>query len=399
MSFHRSLILILPLSLLPSGMYWITHMHLSAPVDGWFPGIFVDFRNVWIGGKLWLAEDFVTLTDKTSYNLFRQQYFPLDVGFIWSYPLHFLAFLVPLATLPFITAAFAWLSISYGVLFYALHRMGYWRLNALSLIFLSSGNFHNVFNGQNGALFSPLLWGAMLLARSRPISAGICLGFLSMKPQLLLFSGIFLLLTRSFAAIGVGVGVAAVLVAGTVLMIGIEPWRLLIFKNGPDQTAAMFQFTLQPYVTTWYAAVHNFTEERWPARLLQAVVTAAAVVLCVLVSISRRDRREKVDAVLVLTAFGLPYLLVYDLMLLSPVLLRVLLEGSTYRPGHRIAAIFVGFGGIASILLMITNLFPLIQVAMLFFTIFQMKHFFALPRSAYAEDETADRVAKIGHPA
>jgi hypothetical protein len=380
------------LSLLPTYLFWLVHRNGLIPIDGWFPGIFTDYRNLWIGGLLWRADDFVTLTSPADFNLFRASYFTFDSGHVWSYPLHFLLLTFPFSYLPFIASALLWLTLGYCLYLFSLARLGFNGAAVIALTVLSSGFVVNTYHGQYAAYFAPILWASLGTVSSSPILAGLFFGILSTKPQLLVFPGLLLLFSRKFTTIAASLACAGALVGITTLLIGIEPWKMLLFKMGPQQTSSMFNtWALQPYSLTWYSAVWRLTESQALGYAVQAVVTAAALAATIVVARSRRSWRERIDVVLILMAVGLPYLLIHELLLILPVLLKVALSSGPYTRAHRVTALAIILTGLIGILLLIVQLFPLNQVLLLIFAVQQLRHFFALPVERSQESAAEER--------
>ncbi len=370
------------LSLLATVYFCWQFSHIIYPVDGWFPGVLPDFKNVWLAGHLWRADDFVTLTDPVEYNLHRAMRFTFDAGHVWSFPLHFILMTLPFSYLPFLWSALVWTIL--GAVAYALlmTRLGQTGWAAILLTLTSSGVFLVLFFGQSAFFFAALLWGGLLAVPASPVLAGVMFGLLSVKPQIMLFPGILLLTGRAFRPIGIAFLVAAVLVGVTTLIIGIEPWQMLFSKTAPYQTEVMFERrSLQPYAITWYSAIWRLTQDHTTtvAVAVQSVVTATAVAACIAVGLSRRAWRERVDACMALALAGLPYVLSYDLLLILPLAIKVFLDRETYGRAHRVTALLVIGCGPIGILIMLLDLFPYSQTLLLLFAAFQVRHLFRQP--------------------
>jgi len=370
---------VLLLTLLSAAFFFLHFQSYSRPIDGWFPGIFNDYKNVWLAGRLWEARDFAVLTDPEAFNAYRAERFPGDTAHIWSYPLHFILLTWPFSRLPFLTSAFVWTGL--GLLAYLVlaRRLRQTNPFALLLLLTSSGAFLTVVFGQASFFFAFLLWTGLLIAPVFPIMAGLLLGILSVKPQLLLFAGLLLLLTGRFRVIAVAAGTGLALVLATLPLIGTEPWTLLFTVTAPAQTEHMFRFAQQSYSLSWFGGIERVTGSRTLAAILQVVATLGAALVLVAAARSRKDWREKVDATILLTFVGLPYLLSYDLLLLLPLTVKIVTDRAGFSVPHRLTALLVAGAGPLGVILSALQFFPWSQTLLLLLAVLHLRRFFRLP--------------------
>ena len=179
-----TLIVVLGLSGLSSAVYFMVQRERLFPVEGWFFGGFADFKSFWLGARLLADGQFGTLFDQAAFNFERQTVFPFDHGHVWSYPLHVILFARPLSLLPYPLAATIWMAAGAAVLVMLVRRVGAgWPLG-LVIVLLSGSTFFWFYLGQLTPFTAALLAGAAYAAPTRPVLAGLCLGALSVKPQL-----------------------------------------------------------------------------------------------------------------------------------------------------------------------------------------------------------------------
>src|SRR5262249_38371160 len=96
--------------------------------------------------------------------------------------------------------------------------------------------------GQNGFLTAALLIGGVLCIDRRPVLAGILFGLLTFKPHLGLVLPFVLLALRAWRVIGVAVLTTCVLVAVSVVLFGLEPWRQYFAITGAYQALLLERF-------------------------------------------------------------------------------------------------------------------------------------------------------------
>lgn len=317
----------LGLSAVSSWIWLATHQDMIFPVDGWFFGAFADFKSFWLAGRLMAEHRLDVLFDPVAFNAERQRYFPFDRAHIWSYPLHVLLVARPLSWLGYPAAATLWMLAGGLALLAVIRRQGRdWPAAAL-VVALSGATFFWFYLGQLSPFSALLLVTAALAAPRRPLLAGFCLGILSIKPQLAAPLALLLLLHGCWRPLAVAALVTLAMVAATALLIGLEPWIGLIRDAAPVQREVMFQWRpVQPLISTPYAAAFALRQPQVLAWGLQACLSLSALAGLVFVARSRLDWQEKVRFTIVATVAGLPYVLVYDHLLLFPVLLPLLLD-------------------------------------------------------------------------
>jgi hypothetical protein len=143
-----------------------------------------DFVNVIAAGRLTLRGDPAAAYDWPAHK-------QAEVGAVghdfenyygWHYPPTFLFVAAALAVLPYLAAAFVWLVATLCAYAAAIAGILGWRTGAL-VAFGFPAALWNVTAGQNGFLTAALIGGTLGLLERQPALAGICLGFLTYKPQ------------------------------------------------------------------------------------------------------------------------------------------------------------------------------------------------------------------------
>ena len=312
-------------------------------------GIPTDFVNVWAAGKLVLEGHPALAYDWDIQKQVELALLKQDFGgyFAWHYPPPFLFVASLLAQFPYAVAFIGWIAVSilpYLAVMRAIVGRNFGFLLALAVPVV----FSNIFVGQNGFLTAALIGATLYLLPVRPILAGICLGFLSYKPQYGLLFPVALIAAsqwRAFFAAGVTV-VALVFVSW--LAFGTESWQAF-FHWMPMFSQAFLTEGKAPWwkLQSIFALVRYFGGTEQLAWGFQWVLTASVAVVLALLWRSRVPYTLKAAALAVGTLLTTPYLFMYDVMVLAiPVafLVRIGLKNGFRRyelPALGVAALLI----------------------------------------------------------
>ena len=231
----------------------------------------------------------------------------------FPYPPSALLFVAPLVWIPKWLGFVLWSLLSAFALWRVLrHRMEFW---PVVLVMLSPPVTNGLGTGQTSMLLAAAtLWG---LQTDRRILAGALFGIAAMiKPQLLLFLPLLLLLRRDWHAIVASFLVAASVLAVTTGVYGADIWR------------------------DWLGALPRFRETLYDLKIDGAVITlpgfadrmGLSMVPFILIGLAfgaflvwrsaNKDFIEAGAAVAIASFFVAPYALGYDLILAAPYLVR-----------------------------------------------------------------------------
>lgn len=188
-----------------------------------------DFINYYSASDLWQSGQINTLFDVHEYQAYLSELYGQAMPRNWSYPPSFILFLLPLSALPYVSAYVVW-AVGGLVVFIgttlkstANQMSSHWHSYAL-MVALAPASLINAFFGQNGFITGVLLYAGVRLASTRPIVSGICIGLLTIKPQLGLLIPIMLILTRNWTAILSATLTAIILCSVSVLVFGWQSW-------------------------------------------------------------------------------------------------------------------------------------------------------------------------------
>ena len=305
-----------------------------------------DFVNYWAGGRLALQGRLDVLYDFARYNALLHEWFSSQLRLMnFSYPPHGLFPLVVFGVLPYLAGLLLW-SLAGAAVFIgvALGRRPH-RGDApiLAALILSPIVGVNIVFGQFGLLLSALFVGALRVLPTRPVLAGALIGALTIKPQLGLLLPLMLILLPSWRALAAAALSALALVALSILVFGVEPWRVYIADTMPFQwhfvevMDGFYRFQMvTPYTAFWF-----FGLPVKAALALQGVVSLMiAGATCAVV---RSDAGYPLKAAVV--AFGsvlmVPYVLAYDLAIPLAALVWYLSERTAQLTRTEIALVAV----------------------------------------------------------
>lgn len=273
-----------------------------------------DFVCFWTASRLALAGHAAEVFDQTRFWAFQRELFHEGDGGFWPflYPPTYLVLITPLALLPYTPSIVAWLMLTglfcWSILDRLLPKFG-WLLLAYPATLLNAGH------GQNALLTTGLLGAGITTMGSSPIVAGLCFGMLTLKPQLGLLIPVLLIATGRWQTVAVAGATAAVLVALSWIVFGVEVWQA--FVSALPLTSQLFVGDTVGHarMVSPFAALALLGVPTRAAMLVQLVVT---VVLAILV-VRSRDRGLAMQGAVLVTATVLasPYLLDYDLLMLA----------------------------------------------------------------------------------
>lgn len=282
-------------------------------------GIPADFISFWAAGRLALDG-------------FPAQAFDWDIlkrieiaklgqdfagNYPWHYPPPFLFVASVLALLPYSVAYFGWVFASlvpYVAVMRAIvgHNFGVLLALAVPMVFM------NALVGQNGFLTAALIGGTLYLIPIRPVLAGICLGLLTYKPQFGLLFPIALIAAGHWRVFVSASVTAIAMFVVSWLAFGTESW-LAFFHWLPKSS----QEILTDGKATWwklqsiYSMVRYFGGAEQLAWAFQFVLTASVAVVLALMWRSRLPYSLKAGALAAGTLLAMPYLAIYDMVVLA----------------------------------------------------------------------------------
>lgn len=275
-----------------------------------------DYVNLWAGGKLIAARDFVTLYTPATFSDFLDTLFGPVGPHVYSYPPTAFPIADLFARLPYALSAILWLGAT-GAIFIVAARpwwpaAGGW----IGLVVLTPAALVNLWTGHYAFVLGGLFLIAWRLIDTRPVLAGVAIGLLAIKPQFAILIPFVLLLRGEWRAIGAASLTVMVMVGATALIYGVESW--IEFKTRAagnqvsviDAQGAFFGKMSASAATAVLDAGGSWT-------LALGAQGALAVFGLALVTLAVRMRVATADLALLtatVTFLVLPYSITYDLV-------------------------------------------------------------------------------------
>jgi Glycosyltransferase family 87 len=296
-----------------------------------------DFVNVWSAGKLALGGHPAQAWDwdiekQVQLAMFGENYVGISA---WPYPPPFLFVAALLAQFPYAIALIGW-ALASLVPFLAVMRAIVGRPFGVLLAAAFPAVLANTLVGQNGFLTASLIGGTLYLLPKRPMLAGICLGLLSYKPQYgLLFPLVLIAASQWTAFVTAGVTAAAI-AALSWLAFGTESWHAF-FHWMPMFSQAIFAEGSAAWfgkIQSLFGLVRLLGGSEPLAWAFQWIMSGAVAISLVLMWRSQMRYALKAAALATGTLLLMPYLFIYDLMVLAiptALLLRIGLDDGFER--------------------------------------------------------------------
>lgn len=294
--------------------YWLSYDGFVGPTGQPFGH---DFYCFWTASRLLLSGQLSTILDQTAFQAALDTYLPGQVAqYPWNYPPTYLILVSPLALLPLPISYFVFMGGTFAAMVWALQRL-YPRPEILWLLVMSGVPAMNMAYGQNGFLTATLMaLGMRAILDQRVILAGVCIGLLTFKPHLGVLIPFALLAARQYR-------IFASISICTLVFVGLS----LLFY-GPQSWISFYQATTSMsdlvadgglrwwHLPTVYGMLRGIGLDSALSIALQAIVSLLMVGL--IWRVWRGGVTPIAIAILMpATILASPYLLVYDLMVMS----------------------------------------------------------------------------------
>lgn len=314
---------------------WVVHHGPVASRPGSDYSVFWSASYVMLHGDPSQAYDFPTFS-RMSARMFP--HFHREGFLAWLYPPTYLMMVAPLSLLPF--ALGYPLFVALGV---ALLGAAVWRVSGLAAIpgagprmkrvgafalVASPCVFVTAMFGQNAFLTAACAALAVCWADRRPAWAGLCIGLLSVKPQMALLFPFVLVAARAWRTFAWAAFATTGFAALSVLVCGVESLRLFVASTGLARA-----LILEHGIVFWFASPTPFAAFRLAglpvaaAYAAQACVAAIAIAAACVVWARSRDPRLRAAVLMVATLASNPYVWHYELAWLGVALACMLAIG------------------------------------------------------------------------
>jgi alpha-1,2-mannosyltransferase len=282
-----------------------------------------DFSNFWTAGHLAIEGRLDLLVDMAAYNdwllahVFHHD--PKD-WLVFAYPPHSLLFLTPLAALPYGVAVTLW-TLGNLVLMACAVRLVSSERGLPWIACLSPAAFMMVAFGHFGGALAYLMTYVLMRAERRPVIAACCLALASVKPQLAVSLGLFLIFVGHWRVVLRALPVTAVLIGLSVLAFGLKPWLNFIEWTVPLHARMIANVSVNAFwMMSVYTAACIAGLPRWAAWVLQGGFSVAVMAGAVFLYLHKGRTPRTVALGLFAVVMALPYSAIYDLAIVTPAL-------------------------------------------------------------------------------
>ncbi len=274
-----------------------------------------DFSNYWLAGQLiqegrehFLFGDIDTYMTELNSHMGQQQQTRY-----WSYPPHYLFFIIPLGYLSYFAAMTAFLASGFAI--FTLSARAYLGgLDAKKLALLIPFSVCILFSTQNGFITGALFLLALHWRDHRPVLAGIMLGLLTIKPQLGLLLPVLFLLEKRYLAIFSASVTCALAIFVSILVFGWDNWLGYIQYNLPYMKIVMWEWqgSFLKLMPSWFASMRVWGAESATALAAHMLFALAALSVTALYRKNLSTIAQRSIVVTLLTFLVMPYFYVYD---------------------------------------------------------------------------------------
>lgn len=303
-----------------------------------------DFVNYWTSSVLAQNGQVQEIYDPFRFHQIQEDLFGREFDDrIWPYPPHALLLVYPLGVLPYLGAYYVW--ILSGLALYLFAATGKVRPSLYaSALLLAPATIVNVLAGQVGFFTAALFLGGITLVDRRPFLAGVLFGCLTIKPHIGLLIPLALVagkLWRPFLSASV---TTLILVGLSAVLFGLESWAAYFEVVTRAQKWLLEEGTgyYTYMIPSAFMAARHLGFGPSVGYLLQIPFCLFAAWLVYKGFRHGGDRQLQLQLIIVATVIFNPYILTYDLTLLSVAVMlatvRALKTGFLSGEAHTLAA-------------------------------------------------------------
>jgi len=300
-----------------------------------------DFLNFWMYGRTALSPDPSRFYDLQTYNSELAALLGADYPWQnWSYPPSIMLLAVPFGALGYMQALLCWTVVGI-VIFVATARRQVGETRLLIPLVFSPAAVLCLISGQSSFVTAAMVIAIFAWLDRRPIGAGVLLGLLTLKPQLGLLFPVMLIASGRWRVFAAAAITAAAIIAVTTAAFGPQVWIDYAFKGIPTQNLVLVdpQMLGAPFMPTIFMNLRTAGASYAVAMAAQVCFLLLAVAAVFWAYRYRRNADPQLLAALFLacTIAGLPYLLSYDTLAMTFLVVMLLAAGKLDPIGQRLA--------------------------------------------------------------
>jgi alpha-1,2-mannosyltransferase len=186
----------------------------------------------------------------------------------------------------------------------------------------------NLVNGQNGLAFAALLATALAVLKTRPVMAGVLIGFMSTKPHLGMLIPIALLAGREWRAFLSASATVIALALASLAVFGVAPWREFLATGEIYRTELLTAGNpILAKIVTAFAAAQRLGVGSAVAYGIEGCILTGTALFVWKVWRGAASMRVKQESLIFSALLATPYLFDYDLALLGPAIATAAVGG------------------------------------------------------------------------
>lgn len=288
-----------------------------------------DFVNVFTSGRFVIEGRVADLYDKTVYRAWQTDQFGWGIhDHMYSYPPVTLLYTPAFGAIPYFWSLALWTSIS--LLLFGLAARPWLAREKLpeALALILPTTIVCIWAGHYGLIMGALWLSAWHHLETRPKLSGLMTGLMIIKPHMAVLMPILYLRRKAWTAIATAAATVAVLVGISILLFGIDLWRVYLESTSQSQLNLLqathtFFAKMMPTLSPALFAFGFPAQWVWLAQ-----ITAAATVIILMWRYQPADPHRAGLAAAVATFLILPYAFNYDMTVVGLASLIVLTEAS-----------------------------------------------------------------------
>jgi hypothetical protein len=320
---------------------WRLDLSGAFPRDGSTLVVGRDFLNFWMYGQASAMPNPGQWYDAPAYDAALGAIVgPNYPGQNLSYPPTIMLLTAPFGRLAYLPALALWTLLGLAVFVPVV-----WRLlgdrRAMIAVMCSPAAIFGLISGQICFLTTAMLIAAFRWLDRRPISAGILIGFLSLKPHLGVLVPIMLIVSQRWRVFFTAAASVIALMSLSVVLFGVRPWIDYVDVGLHWQNVVMIdpEGIATPFFPTLFMNLRGIGATYSQAMALQfaLAIGAAAVVAWAFKYRSGADPKLLMALFLACGCAALPYMLAYDTLPLCVVAMALLVDGNLDARGRLLA--------------------------------------------------------------
>lgn len=299
-----------------------------------------DFLNLWMYGVAAFEIDPARYYDIATYNdTLAHLLGPGYPGQNWPNPPTALVVMAPFGVFRYFPALFAWFAVSL-LAFYLAGRREVKDFRVLLIVLVSPAALMCVLSGQSSLLTTAALLAIFALLDEEPITAGVLIGLLTVKPQLGILFPFMLVASGRWKMFFTAAATTIALLLASIAIGGLEGWQAYVTKALPLQREVLQDAagTAMPFQPSIFMNIRGVVGNH-AGEIIQFAFTLAAVAA---VSLAFRYRRNADPRLLqalffACTVSASPYMGAYDLLPLTFAAVALIAEEKLDGTGRRLA--------------------------------------------------------------